>query len=417
MRIAFSILIAGGFMTVTKHFVFALSVGVFSACTCSAVSAQTATGTPINNDPNASTANPRVVRISHGEEKGTIVASVAPGMPDKNGVIYKSKDEGATFSQVTELPLRPGTRWKCCGTLFELPQQVGALKSGTLLFSATFCVGAAASIDVYSSSDEGNSWAYHSTPVQRGLCNNKKSKGIWEPQFEVDSRGSLVLFWSDETDPCCSQKLAQMRSTDGATWEDEKNTVASEVQADRPGMAVVSKLPSGIYFMTYEMCGTEQCAVSYRTSRDGWNFGSPSDLGKIIATASGQYFEHAPTNRWIPAPRSPWASPFQPEDGTLLVVGQMLYENDGKISPQSGQVLLVNHSRDGSGNWDTIPAPVRVNDPADTPYNPCQNYSSVLLPTKDGSVLLEMASDYNGTIVNGEKICTSYYASEPWTRD
>jgi hypothetical protein len=67
----------------------------------------------------------------------------------------------------------------------------------------------------------------------------------------------------------------------------------------------------------------------------------------------------------------------------------------------------VNHTKDGSGNWELMPAPVKMNVTA-VPYNTCQNYSSALLATKNGSALLEMASDFNAI-----NVCASYYASEP----
>ncbi|MEK8169340.1 hypothetical protein NKH77_04660 [Streptomyces sp. M19] len=44
------------------------------------------------------------------------------------------------------------------------------------------------------------------------------------------------------------------------------------------------KLPSGTYFMSYEICaaaGQYVCVVHYRTSADGWDWGDP----RISATA------------------------------------------------------------------------------------------------------------------------------------
>lgn len=388
-------------LSMTKQFLLIMLTGLLGVS--SGVPAVAASGTPVTSNLHETTANPRLVRILHGEAKGTIVATFA------HGAVYESTNDGATFSKLANIPFLSGTTWKCCGTLFELPRQVGNLQAGTLLFAATFCAGTTASIDVYSSSDEAKTWTYHSTPVQRGDCNPQKNDGLWEPQFEVDSSGALVMFWSDETDPCCSQKIAQIRSIDGVTWQDEKNTVASDIQADRPGMAVVSKLPSGIYFMTYELCGPAQCTVFSRTSSDGWNFGPPSNVGKKIETASGAYLEHAPRNLWVNTPTSHQVPGSQPDDGALLVVGQILYKKNGSVSPKSGHVLFVNHSSDGSGKWEMIPAPVKV-DVTAVPYNVCQNYSSALLSTKDGSALLEMASDWNAA-----HVCTSYYASEPST--
>jgi hypothetical protein len=373
-------------MTRQLHPLFFIAVLMVNAGGPSAVAAS---GTPLDQDPHVSTRNARVIRLSNGSGKERLVATVA------NGVVYKSEDDGATFAKLATIGFQPGTTWKCCGTLYEVPREVGNLSAGTLLYAASFCAGRSASIDVYSSLDGGKDWRYLSTPVRRGECT--PHRGLWEPQFEVSGEGALVMFWSDETDPCCSQKLAQIHSADGVTWKDEKNTVASNIERDRPGMAWVTRTPAGIYFMTYELCGPAQCTVFSRTSRDGWNYGPPANTGEKIETLAGEYFEHAPTNTSLTKTGS--------GDTTLLVVGQMLYERNGNVSPKNGQVLFINHTSDGSGPWETIPAPVKV---PDARNNPCSNYSSVLLPVKGGSALLEMASDFNRV-----RTCVDYHAIEP----
>jgi hypothetical protein len=357
--------------------------------TAAAQQAVAASGTPLLPDPHISTRNARIVRLETGADKGKLVATVA------NGAVYESDDDGINFTKLATINFQSGTSWKCCGTLYQLPRQVGDLSAGTLFYAASFCAGQTASIDIYSSSNGGRDWTYHSTPVRRGECTPRK--GLWEPNFEVAANGALVMFWSDETDSCCSQKLAQIRSVDGINWEDEKNTVASNIKGDRPGMAWVTKTPAGIYFMTYELCGPAQCTVFSRTSRDGWNFGLPSYTGKKIETVAGEYFEHAPTN--ISITNSPSA------DGLILIVGQMLYEKNGTVSTKNGQVLFINHTSDGSGPWKTIPAPVKV---PDARNHPCPNYSSVLLPLRGGSEILELASDFNSV-----HTCVAYHATEP----
>lgn len=366
-----------------------------------AVPAKAASGTPIDPDPRHASANPRLVRITQGPEKGAILASFA------RGAIYKSTDEGATFSKVTDIAYPPAVVWDCCGVLYEVPQTVGAIEAGTILFSGDYCENGIMSTNIYASSDDGNTWTFLAAPVLGGKCarDNRgvSGDGLWEPDFEVSSDGALVMFWSDETDSRYSQKLSQIRTYDGATWQDEKDTVASTNPKDRPGMAVVTKVPSGKYFMTYELCQPEfsRCDVTYRTSDDGWDFGPPADLGTKIVTASGLYFQHAPRNIWF--------QPSGSEKGELVVVGQMLYQQDGAVSPQNGGVLFVNPSQDGSGPWTTIPAPVSVPNAGLPAYTTCPNYSSALLPVKGGTSLLEMASDTN---ILGR--CQSSYATEPW---
>lgn len=357
---------------------------------------------------------PRLVRLTYGPDtsNGWIVASTT-------GKLFVSKDDGKSFQFIGDAPARDGSRIRCCETLYELPQAIGKLPAGTLLYSATYSVGAALpaarpgsgfanmrdrgepAIEVYASTDQGAHWNYLSTPVMgRG---EKGTGGLWEPTFSVARDGSLVMFWSDETYLCCGQKLPKIRTSDGITWRDSSDVVASTNPADRPGMIVISKLPTGNYFMSYEICGDpatgHKCAAYYRLSRDGWNFGPPSDPGKRIENAEGQFFEHAPANIWTPSPIS--------HQGVLLVVGQVLHNADGSVAPQNGKVLFMNPRLDGSNPWITIRAPVEVPNAYD---NPCINYSSALMPTQNGAALLEFAGDFYDL-----HKCGMYFATKPWT--
>jgi hypothetical protein len=204
--------------------------------------------------------------------------------------------------------------------------------------------------------------------------------GLWEPEFIIAKDGSLVMFWSDETDPCCSQKLTQIRTTDGVTWKDEFDTIKSANEPDRPGMIVVSKLHNGKYFMSYEICGpTYHCFVYSRTSKDGLKWGKPAEAGTKVVSTTGQYLAHAPNNHIMP-------------DGHVLVAGQLVFEADGKASGDNGNILFVSNKKNPLKPWTTMPAPV----PVPTAFNnPCPNYSSAMLPTADGKYLIEIASDYD----------------------
>ncbi len=94
-----------------------------------------------------------------------------------------------------------------------MPQQVGSLAAGRLISSASYFAGGTPAIEIYASTDQGHTWSYQSTPVIGG----DGSHGLWEPEFEVANDGTLVMFWSDETDACCSQKLAQIRTYNGSS--------------------------------------------------------------------------------------------------------------------------------------------------------------------------------------------------------
>ncbi|WNF00576.1 sialidase family protein [Streptomyces luomodiensis] len=343
---------------------------------------------------------PRAVRLQHnGAANGRILASVVTFRnSDGLGAIYESTDDGATFRQVGEVadPEAAGGQGECCATLYELPQAVGSLPAGTLLWSASIGqdeTNRRMAIRVFRSNDQGRTWSYLST-----VATSNSTKGLWEPEFSIDSSGRLVVHYSDETDPAHSQKLVAARSANGITWEGYHNTVASNLASDRPGMAIVRKLPSGQYFMVYEICaaqGQYSCVVHYRTSWDGWNWGDPAHLGYRPETADGKYFTHTPNLAWAPEAGN--------SQGKLFLIGQVLKNADGSTATGSGATVWTN-SNGGTGTWRSISAPVRV-DSKTVDY--CPNYSSALLPSADGTRLLEIATDYVGTV------CKPFYATGP----
>jgi len=94
-------------------------------------------------------------------------------------------------------------------------------------------------------------------------------------------------------------------------------------------------------------------------------------------------------------------------NGRLFVVGQILIQN-GAVDPNNGQVVFVNDGIDGTQPWTTLRAPVTIRNPPTT-SNVCQNYSSPLLPSADGTSLLELASDYDMT--SGTQVCKTFFAT------
>jgi len=345
----------------------------------SPLAAHSATGTHLAN----STLYPRLIRLRHAPRalQGTLLAKTG----DK---LFRSTDDGRTFTFLVSVDPAAGSKERCCSTIYELPRRIGHLKAGTLLYSGSYFSEGTPAIEIYTSSDDGAHWQFLATPIKAG----GEHHGLWEPEFTIAKDGSLVMFFSDETDPCCSQKLVQMRTSDGFHWDPRRDVVASRSQKDRPGMAIVTRLPNHTYFMSYEICGpVAHCQVYSRTSADGLNFGHPSDFGTKAITTTGQYLAHAPANI------------FDPDTHQIILVGQVLYEADKRVSPENGKVLFTSDSLDGSGEWHTRPAPVEIPTAYD---NYCPNYSSALMPAADG--LLELASDYDAA-----HHCTSYFAVLP----
>jgi hypothetical protein len=320
------------------------------------------------------------------------VTAFPNGNPE--AALYASSD-GASFSQVSSITDPDFLSGLCCGVLYELPAQVGALSPGTLLWAGSVGQNSATApmaLKIYKSSDQGATWAYLSN-CAAALSPRSVAGGLWEPSFTIVGDGALVCFYSDETQPKHSQLLNHVRSYDGVHWQAPAYAIASNIPQDRPGMAVVTRLPSGAYFMTYELCGPAACTVFYKTSVDGWDFGDAANVGTRIQTAAVEWFEHAPVNAWAPSSSS--------TNGTIFVIGQMMDNNSG-VAPGNGVTIFTNHSPDGSGPWTAAPAPVKVPDAYD---NYCPNYSSALLPSADGKSVLELASDYSGSI------CQTYFAT------
>jgi lysophospholipase L1-like esterase len=342
---------------------------------------------------------PRVVRLQHaGASNGRLIASVsvsAGGGGTDSAQFFASDDGGGTFRPLSTIsdPQAAAGRGSCCGSLFELP-------TGTLLFATTVGMagraGRVPAIRVWASSDEAHTWAYLSTCAT--APDAPADRGLWEPEMSIDASGALHCTFSDDARSVTGshtgfdQTIADVTSLDGGhTWGPERNLVAIPSTATttyRPGMATVRRLPDGTFIMSYELCGTgitNSCEVRIRTSADGSSWGAPTDPGAVVATVDGKHLFHAPTIAWAPG-----GGPH----GRVLLVGELVKDAGGAIQrPNSGSTVLVNYN-DGAGPWSPLDAPVTVGFSAapDSAELVCNNYSSSLLPSLDGTELLELAT-------------------------
>ena len=336
---------------------------------------------------------PRAVLIAHNADStrnGDIVVSATSfdggtGHED----LFISHDQGVSFSplgSVTDTAFAAGL---CCGGLYELPRAIGALPAGTLLWAGS--VGgdtptAPMQIRVYSSTNEGATWTYLSNCATATVP--RSAGGLWEPDFAIAGDGRLMCYYSDETRPGHSQILTEVATGDGVTWTPTGDLAISAVAADRPGMANIVALPAGSYAASFEICGTLNCATYFKTSADGINWGAAGTLGTPVALSNGTTFWHTPTLVWSPVPGQ--------AHGQLLLQGQILTLN-GVVQAGNGATLFYNSAGDGSGGWQSFASPTSISMPSGTAGNPCQNYSSPLLPLGNGRTALSLASDYVGT--------------------
>lgn len=345
---------------------------------------------------------PRVIRLEHGgSANGTLLSSLTTNVNGQGeGIISASTDNGATFHQVATIkdPYSTGGNGICCSTLYELPSTVGSMQAGTVLWADT--VGYTGAVTqhttrqrLWASSDHGNTWQFVSD-----IAVTDSQYNTWEPSLSVAADGSLVAFYSDETDKANhDQKLVQVHSTDGLHWTDYRETVVSDQWSVRPGMANAVRLPNGTYFMVYEVCNNDKvhlCSIYFRTSADGWDYGDSLNLGTVIRTADGKYARHTPTVAWSAGPGP---------QGTILMINEMLVNNDGSIAVGNGGTILANDHL-GAGPWYEIPAPIRVSGVDNTG---CKNFSPSILPSVDGKSVLEVDTDLVG------QACETFYATGP----
>jgi len=355
-----------------------LSLGVFAPAAAARHVAANRGGVVYRSaDPAQFAGYPRVIRLAHARRaNGALVASFGIYADGHDSVlIYRSTNGGASWAPLSTLTDTAYGGRMCCATIYETPQALGATPAGTLLLGTS--EGAAGTIGhelkVFRSGDGGRTWRRLSS-CARG------AGGLWEPYFGLDCAGRLVCYFSDERRPAYSQFLGHVVSTDGGrTWGREHMDVAVADGMSRPGMAILARLPTGRYIMSFEVCSPTNCEAHVKTSPDGDVWGKASDLGPRVQTADGRYANHTPYLAWTPA-----GGPH----GELLLVSKEVLTSDGSPAPESGRVLFVN-KRDGTGPWSLEAAPIRM--PVEGKPD-CANYSSALLPSSTGPGLSMVAA-------------------------
>ena len=339
---------------------------------------------------------PRTIQLQHqpaGTAAGRLLTSFDTN--DTQAALFTSDDNGQSWQSLATVQ-GESNAWHCCSGLWEFPQPLGQFPAGTLFWSPSMGCGrdprCDASITIRRSTDGGRSWQAHATLVTGNV-------GLWESEFMVDARGQLVAYYSTEQYRAdgFNQLLAHKVSTDGGlTWGPEVRDVAlpdTPNQKMRPGMAIVRQMLDKTYAMVYEICGMG-CDVYIRFSKDGLDWGTPTDPGTRIESDKGQHFAHAPSFTVA-------------LDGSLIAVGQMVMNAAGTVTADNGLIVMVNRTG-GRGLWTQLAAPVPV---PEAKNNPCPNYSSQLLLLPATSSLLEVALKPDGGT------CKPYIATIPLPAD
>jgi len=306
--------------------------------------------------------------------------------------IYRSTDGGNTWTHIADVTDTVfGTNRKAQPMLYELPQDVGNLKKGTILLAGNLVPydQSSSRIVIYKSTDRGSTWSYLSTvdtggPFVYDRSPSSTTTTIWEPFLYVDDYGHLVCAYSDERqkENGVLQALSLRYSSDGVNWSNLVNIVAIENYNDRPGMITVSPLPNGKYIAAYEVVNRpsynqNSSVVYYKFSDDGITWDA-SDLGILAQTKDGLCLGSSPYVKWVNA-----GGP----NGMVIIGSKWAVNANGDIQ-DGGQNFFVNYNL-GEGYWERLPQPLTW-DGEDITY--LDAFSQCIETNVDDTVLYEAAN-------------------------
>ncbi|MEU2289219.1 sialidase family protein, partial [Streptomyces sp. NPDC013178] len=325
--------------------------------------------TPPSGAPSPGSLYPRGLRLKYnGSANGTILATFeqytngTPVFP-----IYRSTDNGNSWSKISDVADTQngwGMRWE--PELFELPTAMGDFPAGTILAAGASVPAdrSAIKIDVYASTDRGQTWSFVSNIATGGAAfDTNGNTPVWEPFFLV-SGGKLIVYYSDQRDTAHGQKVVHQVSTDVRTWGPVVDDVAMPTYSNRPGMPTVARMPNGNFLMTYEYGGAPEgnFSVYYKISSDPEAFGSVT--GIPLRSTDGVVPRSTPYVTWLPT-----GGP----NGTLAVSAY----NTGD--------LFLNTQNGAANTWTRISS------------NVASGYSRGMVPLADGHSLLVLSGGNGGS--------------------
>ncbi len=294
---------------------------------------------------------PSIIELQHQaneEDNGTLVAAVsigetpAGGPMSSLGCIMESRDNGKTWNIIFR-PTETFKPWFWAGQMshiYELPEKVGDMPAGTLIYSAnTVNYDTYSHLGVWRSFDCGKTWKQYTVVAEGGGL----KEGVWEPVMFYDD-GYLYCFYSDDSNRKYDQRIVYKRSKDGVNWEGVVNVCAFEEFGDRPGMPIITKMGNGEYFLIYEYCGADHdCFIYYKTTKDitDWD---PTDPGTLLSAKVG-----GADYTMASSPCCVW-SPAGGENGTLFAMGRREFGGD--------KTIRMYVSFDYGKTWDTIENPL-----------------------------------------------------------
>ncbi len=303
---------------------------------------------------------PRLVELSHsGENNGTLLA-IGETLEVPFYKVFRSTDGGETWNYISQVreQFNPELVANWQPHIYELPCDLGDMPAGTLLASGCTRdqhVKEVTKMCVWKSTDIGETWEEISVVDVGGPIDH----GMYEPFLICDDDGTLVCFYSDETevDDVHGQRLIFKTSKDGINWSDKKYVLAPKERKLRPGMITIAKTNDGKYIAAYEMVGMKESPVHIKISDSLTDWGDPDDYGIMVTTADGKTLGSTPCCAWLP----------YGEKGVIFVAGWRNVANTSK----TGADLFM--SFDMGETWEAVdnPLPYVWSNQHRFSYSPC----------------------------------------------
>lgn len=252
----------------------------------------------------------KIIKLESSGKNNGILLATNENTQAHEWDIYRSHDDGKTWQTLNRVPdtINKGIYYGYQPYLFELPEDVGKYKKGTVLFAGCSYSPTETNMFLTASTDLGESWnAICNVAEGRGHSSDAwSSDGVWEPVLKYEN-GRLYCFYSEELvngDPITHagghcQRLVYKYTTDLVSWSDVHEMVALDTPHLRPGMVALTKMGNGKWALAYEIVGDGGAPIylKFADTLDSW---TPSEKGKALITVRGQGLGSGPAIAWTP---------------------------------------------------------------------------------------------------------------------
>lgn len=306
----------------------------------------------------------KILKLEHSGKNNGILLATNQYSKSKPWPIYRSTDDGKTWEKITDIyenvniGYTPGYQ----PYLFELPEDLGKYKKGTIVFGACSYNRVYTKLPVFTSTDLGETWKPVGNVAEGEAYNSGdwSSEGVWEPVFAYEN-GKLYCFYSDELSKDHNQRLVYRYTTDLKSWS--KTYEASALGELRPGMVALTKMGNGKWALAYEVVHANKhdpkasnaaIYIKYADTLESWDV---DDIGTRVLDNKGRGLNSAPAIAWTPNGG---------ECGTLFVTAC------GNVGGSSSRKCDIFISFDYGKTFVTVtnPIPVTWNSKVKSSYSP-----------------------------------------------